>query len=377
LRGGYGEFTESYGYFARLLNTGPYTLSESYTNVLTNGVPLFTFPNPFLSSLSSATVPGQGITGYPIDTKNGAIRQYNFTIERELHGLGLRASYIGSRGSGFNYNLNINKPLPSTTPFAASRNPYPQFNSVTVTHTDGQWHYDSLQLEAQRRMGAFTFDASWTFANNMNNYSITENPYDVTSRWQRDGADRRQYVVVSTTWAVPVGKGRRFLVNAPAVVDRVLGGWNLQSISTFASGPYFSPGFSGTNPSNTNTSGGLPDRIANGNLPSDQRSDNRWFDATAFAIPQAGHFGNSGGNVLVGQGISVHHLSIAKTFPIFEHLRFTLTGQISNLFNHPHFNNPNTTINNPNPGLFTSEIPQYNPERQGARQIGLKLRLEW
>ena len=365
VRGGYGEFTESYGYFARLLNTGPFQLAESYTNVLTNGVPLFTFPNPFPSSLSAASVPSQGITGYPLKTNNGAIRQYNFTIERELHGLGLRASYIGSRGSGLNYNLNIDKPLPSTTPFSASRNPYPQFTSVSVTRNDGQWHYDSLQLEAQRRMGAFTFDASWTFANNMNNYSITENPYDVTSRWQRDGADRRQYVVVSTTWALPVGKGRRFLANAPAVVDRVLGGWNLQSISTFASGGYFSPGFSGTNPSNTNTSGGLPDRIADGNSLPASGTDNRWFDATAFAIPQPGHFGNSGGNVLVGQGIAVHHLSIAKTFPIFEQLRLTMTGQISNLFNHPHFNNPNTTINNPNPGLFTSEIPQYNPETAG------------
>jgi len=377
VRGGYGEFTESYGYFARLLNTGPFQLAESYTNVLTNGLPLFTFPNPFPSSLSAASVPSQGITGYPLKTNNGAIRQYNFTIERELHGLGLRASYIGSRGAGVNYNPNIDKPLPSTTAFSASRNPYPQFTSASVTKTDGQWHYDSLQLEAQRRMGAFTFDASWTFANNMNNYSITENPYDVTSRWQRDGADRRQYVVVSTTWALPVGKGRRFLSTAPGVVDRVLGGWNLQTISTFASGGYFSPGFSGTNPSNTNTSGGLPDRIADGNLPSGVRNDNRWFDATAFAVPQAGHFGNSGGNVLVGQGISVHHLSIAKTFAIFERLRMTMTGQISNLFNHPHFNNPNTTINNPNPGLFTSEIPQYNPERQGARQIGMKIRIEW
>ncbi len=111
----------------------------------------------------------------------------------------------------------------------------------------------------------------------MNNYSITEDPYNVTSRWQRDGADRRQYVVVSTTWAVPVGKGRRFLPNAAGVVDRVLGGWNLQKISTLASGPYFSPGLSGTNPSNTNTSGGLPDRLADGNLPSEQRSYSRCF----------------------------------------------------------------------------------------------------
>src|SRR5205807_10543542 len=110
----------------------------------------------------------------------------------------------------------------------------------------------------------------------------------------------------STAWAVPVGKGRRFMSGAPGVVDRVLGGWNLQTISTFASGGYFSPGFSGTNPSNTNSSGGLPDRIADGNLASGQRTDVRWFDATAFAVPQPGHYGKSAGNVLARQGGSVH-----------------------------------------------------------------------
>src|SRR5205814_3525781 len=218
-------------------------------------------------------------------------------LEREVHGLGLRASYIGSRGSGFNYNLNIDKPVASTTPFSAARNPYPQFNNVSVTRTDGQWHYDSLQMEAQRRMGSFTFDASWTWSNNMNNYSITENPYDVTSRWQRDGADRRQYIVASTTWAVPVGKGRRLLSGAPAVVDRVLGGWNLQTISTFASGGYLSPGVSRTNPSHTQTPGGLPDRIADANLPSHPRPHNPRLDAPAFCVPHTRHLGNSRGNV--------------------------------------------------------------------------------
>ncbi len=185
-------------------------------------------------------------------------------------------------------------------------------------------------------------------------------------------------MVISTTWALPFGKGRRFLSSAPGIVDKVLGGWNTQTISTFASGQYFSPSFSGTNPSNTNTSGGLPDRIADGNLPSDQRSFVRWFNPAAFAIPQPGSYGNSGGNILVGQGISVHHVSIAKTFAITERIKTTFTGQLSNVFNHPHFNSPpNTSINNPNPGQFTSEIAYYNPERQGARQIGLKIRLEW
>jgi hypothetical protein len=55
----------------------------------------------------------------------------------------------------------------------------------------------------------------------------------------------------------------------------------------------------------------------------------------------------------------------------------TFTGEISNLFNHPHFNNPNNNISNPNPGQFTSIVPNYNPEKQSYRQVAAKLRIEF
>jgi len=165
------------------------------------------------------------------------------------------------------------------------------------------------------------------------------------------------------------------------VVDAIIGGWNLQSIATFASGTYFSPSFTGTNPSNTNTSGGLPDCLRNGNLSNGTRTWNQWFDPTAFAIPQPGHYGNCGANTLVGPGIYVWHASLSKDFKITERFKATLTGQVSNVLNHPSFGSspptPNTAINQPNPGQFTAEQDYFNPERQGARQVGLKLRLSW
>ena len=375
VRGGYGEYSETWDYFSRLPSSAPFQLGESYNS--TSSQLLSSFPNPFPASLSSATVPGQSITGIPLQTDNGVIRQFNLSIEREWRTIGMRASYIGGRGSGLNYSLNINKPQASTIPFTASRLPYPQFNTVTLTRNDGQWHYDSLQLSAQRRVHSLTFNASWTWSNDMFNYGNTEDPYNVTSQWARDSANRRHYIDFYTVWEVPVGKGRRFLSNAPAVVNTLIGGWNLQTISYFGTGQYFSPAFNGTNPSNTNTSGGLPDRIADGNKPSDQRTKTQWFDPTAFKVPAPGHFGNSGINILEGQGLNVHHLSVAKTFPFTERWKMTFTGEISNLFNHPHFNNPNNNISNPNPGQFTSIIPNYNPEKQSYRQVAVKLRLEF
>jgi hypothetical protein len=375
IRGGYGEYSESWAYFSRLPSAAPFQLAESYTG--TRAQPLPAFPNPFPSSLSSATVPSQGITGIPLDTNTGVIREFNLTVEREWRSLGLRASYIGNRGSGLNYSLNINKPQPSTTTFTASRRPYPQFNTVTMTRTDGRTHYDSLQLSAQRRLHSFTFNASWTWSNNLFNYGDTENPYDVTSQWAHDAATRRHYIDFYTVWELPVGRGRRFLSNAPALVNGLIGGWNFQTISYFGTGQYFSPAFSGSDPSNTGTNGGLPDRIADGNKSGDERTKTQWFDPAAFKVPAPGHFGNSGVNILEGQGLNVHHLSVAKSFPFTERWKMTFTGEISNLFNHPHFNNPNNNISNANPGQFTSIIPNYNPEKQSYRQVAVKLRIEF
>ncbi|RPJ59001.1 MAG: hypothetical protein EHM23_15605 [Acidobacteria bacterium] len=377
IRGGYGEFTETWSYNARLLGTGPFQLGEDYRNVITNGVPAFTFPNPFPASLASSTVPSQNIQGYPLETEHGVIRQYNLTVEREMRGLGFRVSYIGSHGSGLNYNVNTNKPMPGTEAFSASKRPFPQFVNTTQTRTDGEWKYNSAQLEVQKRMGDIVFNSNFTWSSNLNNYSITENPYDITSRWSRDGVNRKLYWVTSFTWNVPVGQGRRFLTNAPGVVDHILGGWGIQGVSTFATGAYFSPSFSGSDPSNTGTSGGLPDRVADGNLSKDDRT--RWthFDPTAFAIPPKGRFGNSGTNILLGDGVNVHHLSLAKTFSVTERLKVTMTGAFSNLFNHPHFNNPRNGINSPDPGKFTGTVANYNPEKQSYRQVDLKLRVAW
>jgi hypothetical protein len=387
IRGGYGEYSESWGYFSLLPSSAPFQLAESYNG--TKAQPLSAFPNPFPAV---ASAPGQNITGFPLETDNGVIRQFNLSVEREWRNIGLRASYIGSRGSGLNYSLNINKPEPSAIAFTQSRRPYSQFNSVTMTRTDGKSHYDSLQLSAQRRMRSFTFNASWTWSNSMYNYGNTENPYDVTSQWARDGANRRHYVEFYTVWELPVGKGRRFLSNAPALVNGLIGGWNFQTISYFGTGQYFSPAFSTIDSSNTNTQGGLPDRIADGNKSGDQRTETQWFDPSAFKIPgcpdskpvcsaserqNVGRFGDSGINILEGQGLNVHHLSVAKTFPFTERWKMTLTGEISNLFNHPHFNNPNNNISNANPGQFTSIIPNYNPEKQSYRQVAVKLRIEF
>ena len=344
------------------------TLRNLTTNVISSTGPLFTFPNPFPSSLSSATVPSQSVTVLPIDTKIGTIRQINVTIERRS--MKTRAPSLLYRHAQHRARLRHittwTSREASTATFTQSMRPYNLFTAVNVFGDDGKVNYNSLQAEIQKRMGSFTFNSNFTWSKNMYNWANTENPYAITDKWARDAANRDRYWVTSLTWALPFGKQQKFLATAPGIVDAVLGGWTTQFISTFASPTYVSPSYSGSDPSGTNTSGGLPDAITRPYAGFD-RTTNKWFNPAAFAVPQKGTFGNASPNSLEGFGIAVQHLSLAKSFRITERLRTTLTGSFSNLFNHPHIRTRSTPTSptrtracSPRPG------PTTNPKRRAT-----------
>jgi hypothetical protein len=376
IRGGYGIFTETLGAFARAQGSGPYQIGETFFNSIQNGQPAFAFPNPFPGG--SGTVASQSITGFDPQTKNGQIHQFNVTVERQFKDIGVRLSYEGSRSRNMNYSLELNKPEPGLTPFSAARRPYPQFVSTTYWRHNGAANYNSLNFGVRRKMGQVTFDGGWTWASNYSNYLANtsqtsvaiENPYAPLG-WGRDPLTAKQRVVGTVVWDLPFGKNRTWLANTPAVLDYIVGGWQLYWIGTFQSGRYFSPTYSGSDPSNTNTVGGLPSRVANGNLPSDQRAVTHWFDTKAFVTPAPGSFGNSGVNILEGPGLEMNNISLAKTFSFRERFRFTFMAAAQNAFNHANFSIPNSNISAPTTaGVISSTI-------MPGRQIELRGRLDF
>lgn len=378
LRGGYGVYTERLSPFLLAQGTGPFQIAETFFNTIEDGQPFFSFPNPFPADLAAAATPSVSVVGYPSETRNGAIHQFNASLERQFGEVGIRLSYVGSRSRGLHYALQLNKPEPSLTPFTASRRPYPQFVGASFRQNDGKSNFDSLQLEGQRRVGWLTFNANYTWASNLHNYLNTQNPYDVTDHWSRDDFQPRHRTAITALIELPWGAGRRYLSQAPALVDQILGGWTLQTTSFFATGKHFSPAFSGSDPSNTNTVGGLPDRICDGNLPRGQRTLERWFDPSCFVVPPLeGRFGTSAPNVLVGPGIHVHHLALVKKFRVGERFLLTYNASFSNVFNRAHFTNPRNNISAANPGILTS-TPGWTAESEGgARRGQMMLRLEW
>jgi hypothetical protein len=145
-----------------------------------------------------------------------------------------------------------------------------------------------------------------------------------------------------------------------------LGGWQLSPILEAQHGLAFTPSVNG-NPANT-TGAQRPDRFRDGNLPRGERTPERWFDRTAFAVPAPFTFGNSAANVLYGPGLVNLDLTIARTFRLSEKLSVDFRGEFFNLLNDAHFSFPNATVNIANGGTISETS-------SSARQIqfGMKL----
>ena len=125
---------------------------------------------------------------------------------------------------------------------------------------------------------------------------------------------------------------------------------------------------------NTGTGSQFPNRIGSGELPSSQRSIDRWFDTSAFVAPPIYMFGNSGRNILSGPGTKQIDLSLFKSFMLAERRRLEFRAEAFNALNTPQFNNPNVNIGFTGAGRITSA---GNPTvfQRTSRQIQLALKL--
>lgn len=363
---------------------GPYTVgSESFPNRITAGVPLFQFPLPFPNTAVGPSTSAPKVNGIDAHLRNTYIQQWNFTIEREVHKTGLRASYIGTKGTQVLYSRNINRLPPSTIAYTQSRNVYPLYANVMVQSNGANSIYHALQMEGKRRFSGLTFDMSYTWSNQISDSGDTgndygdaiPNPYDRKSERGRESYTMQHRIVGSATWQIPVGRRRRFLSNLPAAVNHVIGGWNTLWTGFIESGYWFNPTFSGIDPSNTNTLGGRPDRIRDGKL--DNPALARWFDPAAFVSPppNAGRFGNCGRNVLEGPGAQTLHMGIAKEFPLAEKYKLLVEAAGRNIFNHPNFGLPLPDLSDPFVGQITTT--RGGLQKMNSRSIQLRLRLSW
>jgi hypothetical protein len=373
LRGGWGVY---YSHFsanvAAGLASGPFAISTVSTNAFTNGQPQFTLAAPFQSPNSPGTL---SLTAVSPRLLNSYAQQYSLSLERELsHDIGVRVSYIGTKGTQLVYERNVNQPAASTTAFAQARRPYPLYSNITYADNGANSLYSALQAQVQKRFThGLLFSSAWTWAKEISDVddtgdfelnTVIENTYDR----RRDRGN--VYSVPRHQWL------NQFLYELPLGKGKLLGGWQLNGMLNVSSGNWFSPMWPGIDPSNTNTVGVRPNVVKSEiSMP---KSVNQWFDPSAFAAPAAGGFGNAGRGIIEGPGYVLLNAGLQKSVSLERLGKVTFSASFQNALNHVNLGEPLSssqgflTVTTANAGKITTThvFPPAGSARSGM--LGLR-----
>jgi hypothetical protein len=170
-------------------------------------------------------------------------------------------------------------------------------------------------------------------------------------------------------YELPFGHGKAFANTLYPVLDKLVSGWQLGGIGTFFKGEYTTP------TSNVSANVGRVDRnvpncIANPNLPSDQRTVQRWFNTAAIVGQPFGTFGNCGTGIIEVPGEDNLDLALIKNTKFGERFSFELRGEFFNALNHPSFGAPNVQVGSASFGVISST-------RTTPREIQLGAKFYW
>jgi hypothetical protein len=380
LRGGAGLFYNPNGSgnsalmrLTRQIPYGPqYSVSPGDVFVATrisDGLP----PAPIVD-FSALKNPSGNVYGVVPNYKAARSVGYNLTVEREITKLNLliKAAYVGNLGRRIGTTFNLNQPVPGpgTT---TSRRPYsaidPNLGDVTYAVSDGLSNYNAFQLTADKRISrglSMLLGYTWSHAiNNVGNEAGggTGTPQDPRYRnLDRSNAnfDIRHRLTLSLVYELPIHFQHR-------IAQKMLGGWQINGLVSLQTGLPFTPTLA-TTTVNTGTSS-RPNRVGDGNLSSDQRSLQHWFDTSAFASPALYTYGNAGRNILWGPGRFNVDGSLFKDFALTENrLKLRFQAEAYNALNHPQFDLPNASIGSASAGIISGTVG--NPR---LLQFSLKL----
>jgi hypothetical protein len=211
---------------------------------------------------------------------------------------------------------------------------------------------------------------------------------------------RRQRWITSSTYDLPLGRGKKFGSGMNRVEDAVVGGWRLSNIFLWQSGPFLTPYIAGGVADPSGTGSGVitgraqrPDRLGSG-VPSN-RTRNAWVDKSAFACPSnnltnpvyagsnctvgvasnpIGRFGTSGVGDVTGPGTVNLSSGLSKVFPLTEGFRLRAEGTFTNVLNHANLADPNLSFTS---GSFGKITKARGSDFGGSRTGQVSVRLEF
>ena len=431
IRGGFGLFAGFLGErrgdviqpgFTQTTTLGTTTLANGA--VIAQSISLFpsliSIKEPVGNAQGKQTSLGSAISFFNQNPKVGKQFRFQIGIQRELPGgFVFEAVYVGNRG----YDLEIVRELNAlpvkylngdalvngalsaaaafnntvlggtvTNPFFGLANfagstigngtnltgnrlqllrPFPQFPSILGTNNDGKSWYHSGQFGIQKRFTrGNTIQATYTWSKWLQATEYLNQGDEKPTKMIAD-QDTPHRLSFSGIYALPFGKGQRF-ATSNSVVDRVVGGWQLQGVYTFQIG--FPIAFGSYNIASAAVGGDIFYVGGDIALPKSQRTTAKWFNTAAFSqvAPGAGHlrtlpfrFAN-----VRRDNINNVDLSLLKNIRIKEGMKAQIRLEAINAFNHVYLPAPVTGIGSSFGTIALATANQANYARR--IQIGMK-----
>lgn len=362
---------------SRWINQSPDFVEYSFATVDRIN-PLLILQNGFPTvQLPATSVPGPASVGINVQAASMPDQyseQWFFDLQRELpYDTLMTLGYSGNGGHKLIVGLDYDLPYGPAASTVASRRIFPYYTGVTRQMSMGNSSYNALLWKVEKRFSkGLSFLSAFTWAHAIDDIpevgngtggNGAVNPWNIEQNRGNSYSDVRRQWAFSAAYELPFGKGKSWL-NTGKLVDTLFGGWQLATLVALRSGLPFTVITSG---GLTNAGGAdRPNRIGNGNLPSDQQSIDHWFDTAAFVVQPQYTYGNAGRNILFGPGMRNIDLSLSKSFAITESKRLQFRAESFNFTNTPAFGQPGATLN----GLGVGQITTAGDPRR--IQFGLK-----
>ena len=268
------------------------------------------------------------------------------------------AQNVAYTGAGAGYPINF---------FQA--NPYATGIPSLLMTDEGYSDYNALQVDfRQQAWHGLQFDANYTWSHTLgvstpNDWTGTYAAYTLRNLRESYGPalyDARHVINVAGTVDLPLGVGKQFL-NGGGVIDKVVGGWSVGTITTYRSGYPFRV-LGGYNTFNNIADGGV---VLNGVTRDDlqksigvfKRPGQTFVELIDPKYRTAGVGANTSfitanttpGSIapvlwLWGPGGFGSDISLTKDTALTERYRLVLQTQFLNAFNHPLFGTGTTPI---------------------------------
>ena len=354
-----------------MTRTPPFSLTARTTNLTPDD-----FPHPRASLLASPSP--RSIVSYSMQPhmQDPAKIGFSLSIQQEVtQQMVVNAAYAGSHSYHQINGNNGNNAYPSDIIdgrkfFAAGlprRNPNIGQLQFMIT-PEGSSTYHSLQLSANRRFSAgLQMQLSYTYSKYLSDSdgalgrtldaggTVPQDSDDFGAERGLATPDIRNYFSMNYTYDLP------FAQSLTGVAGKVLSGWQLNGILSLGSGTAFNI-LTGFNRSRSLASGTqITDRP---NLAADYVGKNltegvsagcqgvpagaelgtpeRWFDACAFELPEAGFYGNLGRNTLIAPGLANFDFALIKNTSLGETKSLSFRAEFFNLLNRVNFDRPET-----------------------------------